>query len=74
MVEPVLENAAISAVNLSEVLQKAMAAGVATDGLEADLDAVGVRVYAAHEAGARRATQRPSKGSVILRDFPSRYG
>ncbi len=46
VVEPVLENAAISAVNLSEVLQKAMAAGVATDGLEADLDAVGVRVYA----------------------------
>jgi ribonuclease VapC len=45
-VEPVLENSALSAVNLSEVLQKAMAAGVSTDGLETDLEAVGVRVYA----------------------------
>jgi len=46
VVEPLLERAAISAVNLSEVLQKALAAGVSTDGLEADLDAVGVRAYA----------------------------
>jgi ribonuclease VapC len=45
-VEAVLENSALSAVNLSEVLQKAMAAGVSTDGLETDLEAVGVRVYA----------------------------
>ncbi len=45
VVEPVLEDAAISAVNLSEVLQKARAAGVDTNGLEDDLDAVGARVY-----------------------------
>jgi ribonuclease VapC len=45
-VAPILENAAISAVNLSEVLQKAAAAGVLTEGLEADLQAVGVRVHA----------------------------
>ena len=45
VVEPLLERAAISAVNLSEVLQKALAAGVSTDGLEADLDVAGVRVY-----------------------------
>jgi PIN domain nuclease of toxin-antitoxin system len=46
VVEPVLEAAAMSAVNLSEVLQKSAAAGVATAGLEADLQAVGVRIHA----------------------------
>lgn len=45
VVEPVLEAAAISAVNLSEVLQKTLAVGVSTDGLESDLETVGVRVY-----------------------------
>ena len=35
-VVPVLEDSAISAVNLSEVLQKAIAAGVPTEGFEAD--------------------------------------
>jgi len=33
-------------VNLSEVLQKSAAAGVPTAGLHADLQAVGLRVYA----------------------------
>jgi PIN domain nuclease of toxin-antitoxin system len=46
LVAPVLEAAAMSAVNLSEVLQKSAAAGVATGGLQADLQAVGLRVYA----------------------------
>jgi len=46
VVAPVLEAAAMSAVNLSEVLQKSAAAGVATAGLRADLQAVGLRVYA----------------------------
>ena len=46
LVEPVLEAAAMSAVNLSEVLQKSAAAGVSTAGLEADLQAVGLRFYA----------------------------
>ena len=45
VVAPVLEAAAMSAVNLSEVLQKS-AAGVSTAGLQADLQAVGLRVYA----------------------------
>ena len=36
----------MSAVNLSEVLQKTAAAGVSTAGLQADLQAVGLRVYA----------------------------
>jgi PIN domain nuclease of toxin-antitoxin system len=46
LVEPVLEAAAMSAVNLSEILQKSAAAGVSTAGLEADLQAVGLRFYA----------------------------
>jgi Uncharacterized protein conserved in bacteria len=45
LVEPVLEAAAMSAVNLSEVLQESTAAGVSTAGLEADLQAVGVRFH-----------------------------
>jgi ribonuclease VapC len=56
-VAPVLENSALSAVNLSEVLQKAMAAGVSTDGLETDLQAVGVRVYAFDAEDAAQAAE-----------------
>ena len=46
LVEPLLEASAMSAVNLSEVLQKSAAAGVSTEGLLADLQAVGLRVHA----------------------------
>jgi PIN domain nuclease of toxin-antitoxin system len=46
LVAPVLEAAAMSAVNLCEVLQKSAAAGVPTAGLQADLRAVGLRIYA----------------------------
>jgi PIN domain nuclease of toxin-antitoxin system len=46
LVGPVLETAVMSAVNLSEVLQKSAAAGVSTEGLLADLQAVGLRVHA----------------------------
>lgn len=56
-VAPVLENSAISAVNLSEVLQKAMASGVPTEGLEADLRAVGVRVHAFDAEDAASAAE-----------------
>ena len=45
LVDPVLAVAAMSAVNLSEILQKSAAAGVSTAGLEADLQAVGLRFY-----------------------------
>jgi len=44
-VAPVIEAAVISAVNLSEVMQKSLAAGVDTQGLETDLRAVGLRVH-----------------------------
>jgi len=46
LVEPVLEASVMSAVNLSEVLQKSAAAGVSAAGLQADLQAVGLRVHA----------------------------
>jgi ribonuclease VapC len=46
LVEPVLEAAVMSAVNLSEVLQKSATAGVSTAGLQEDLQAVGLRVQA----------------------------
>ena len=45
LVEPLLEASAMSAVNLSEVLQKSAAVGVSTAGLQADLQAVGLRVH-----------------------------
>jgi ribonuclease VapC len=57
VVAPVLENSAISAVNLSEVLQKTLAAGVPTDGLEADLQAVGVQVHAFDAEDAATAAE-----------------
>lgn len=44
MVEPLLEDAVMSAVNWSEVLQKAASHGVATDGLGDDMTSLGVRV------------------------------
>ena len=56
-VAPILEDAAISAVNLSEVLQKSAAAGVSTEGLEADLQAVGIRVYAFDAEDAASAAE-----------------
>jgi len=56
-VVPVLEDSAISAVNLSEVLQKAIAAGVPTEGFEADLQAVGVRVHAFDAEDAAAAAE-----------------
>ena len=62
VVEPVLEAAAMSAVNLSEVLQKSAAAGVATADLEADLQAVGVRFHSFDAKG--RETGAPSSAPI----------
>ena len=44
-VEASLDGSAMSCVNLSEVLQKAKQHGVDTEGLEIDLQALGVRIY-----------------------------
>lgn len=43
-VEKVLERSCISAVNWSEVIQKSVAAGVETEGMRQDLEALGLRV------------------------------
>jgi PIN domain nuclease of toxin-antitoxin system len=44
-VEAALDDAAMSCVNVSEVLQKAEQHGIDTDGLEVDLEALGVRLH-----------------------------
>jgi ribonuclease VapC len=44
IVEPLLETAVISAVNLSEVIQQSIARGVETEGLTEDVEALGVLV------------------------------
>lgn len=44
VVEALLDGAVMSAVNWSEVVQKAASRGVATDGLAEDVGALGVRV------------------------------
>ncbi len=53
-VESALPTAALSAVNLSEVLQKSLARGVATQGLSADLEMAGVEIapFTAEDAEA----------------------
>ena len=43
-VETRLEQAALSSVNLAEVMQKSMARGLAVEGLTADLEALGVTI------------------------------
>lgn len=41
-VEPLLDHSAISTINLSETIQKSLAAGVDVKGLRADLEALGI--------------------------------
>jgi PIN domain nuclease of toxin-antitoxin system len=55
VVAPLLGAAAISAVNLSEVMQKSLAAGVTTEGLDDDLRGVGLRVHDFDEQDAAAA-------------------
>lgn len=57
LVEQVLENAVISAVNWSEVVQKAAAAGVETVGMRGDVEALGLRILAFDSADAERAAE-----------------
>jgi ribonuclease VapC len=54
-VEPLLDGAQVSAVNWSEVVQKAAARGVDVAGLQEDVEALGVRV-AVFDADAAEAT------------------
>lgn len=55
LVEQVLENAVISAVNWSEVVQKAAEAGVDTRGLRRQIEALGLRILPFDAADAERA-------------------
>jgi ribonuclease VapC len=53
VVEAALDDAEMSCVNVSEVLQKAEQHGIDTEGLEVDLEALGVRLHAFDIADAR---------------------
>lgn len=44
-VEKVLDTSCISSVNWCEVVQKSVSAGVETDGMREDLEAVGLRIH-----------------------------
>jgi PIN domain nuclease of toxin-antitoxin system len=56
-VESLLEGAAMSAVNLSEVLQKSEQHGIDTEGLESDLEALGLEFRDFDVAQARIAAE-----------------
>jgi PIN domain nuclease of toxin-antitoxin system len=56
-VEAVLDHAQMSCVNVSEVLQKAEQHGIDTEGLEVDLEALGVRLHAFEIGDARVAAE-----------------
>jgi ribonuclease VapC len=55
MVESALDDAEMSCVNISEVIQKAEQHGIDTEGLEVDLEALGVRLHAFDVRDARAA-------------------
>jgi PIN domain nuclease of toxin-antitoxin system len=52
-----LDDAQMSCVNVSEVLQKAEQHGIDTDGLEVDLEALGVRLHPFDISDARAAAE-----------------
>jgi ribonuclease VapC len=56
-VEAVLSDAAMSCVNLSEVLQKAEQHGIDTEGLEYDLEVLGVRLHDFDRRAARQVAE-----------------
>jgi ribonuclease VapC len=56
-VEVLLDGSAMSAVNVSEVLQKSIQHGVDTEGLEYDLQALGVEVHPFDLVHARAAAE-----------------
>ena len=64
-VEAVLDGALMSYVNLSEVLQKAAQHDVGTEGLEYDLEALGIEFREFDSAMARPAAELWSEGSGL---------
>ncbi|MGZ4114839.1 MAG: type II toxin-antitoxin system VapC family toxin [Actinomycetota bacterium] len=70
-IEALLDGSVISAVNLSEVLQKTIEHDVDTDGLEYDLEALGVEVRAFDALQARAAAElweRAPRAALSLGD------
>jgi ribonuclease VapC len=57
VVEAALDDAEMSCVNVSEVLQKAEQHGIDTEGLEIDLESLGVRLHAFNLGDARAAAE-----------------
>ena len=64
-VEGLLDGASMSCVNLSEVLQKAEQHGVETEGLEYDLEALGIEFRAFDVAMARPTAELWSAGKGL---------
>jgi ribonuclease VapC len=64
-VERLLDGALMSCVNLSEVLQKAEQHGVRTEGLEYDLEALGVEFQVFDASSARSTAEAWSPGSGL---------
>jgi ribonuclease VapC len=64
-VERLLDGALMSCVNLSEVLQKAEQHGVPIEGLEFDLEALGVEFRVFDASSARATAAAWSKGSGL---------
>ncbi|MGH2642059.1 MAG: type II toxin-antitoxin system VapC family toxin [Actinomycetota bacterium] len=64
-VEPLLDGALMSSVNLSEVIQKAEQHGANTEGLEYDLEALGIAFRDFDVATARPAAELWSLGSGL---------
>ena len=64
IVEPLLEEAVISSVNWSEVVQKSLARGVELDGLREDLEALGLVIapFAVEDAEASALLHRVAGG------------
>ncbi|MGZ4155045.1 MAG: type II toxin-antitoxin system VapC family toxin [Actinomycetota bacterium] len=70
-IEALLDGSVISAVNLSEVLQKTIEHDVDTDGLEYDLEALGVEIRAFDALQARAAAElweRAPRAALSLGD------
>jgi ribonuclease VapC len=65
LVEEMLDGSLMSSVNLSEVLQKAEQHGVDTEGLEYDLEALGVGFRAFEVPDARSSAERWSAGTGL---------
>ncbi len=63
-VEPLLEGAAISSVNWSEVAQKSLSRGVGTEGLREDLEALGLTIhpFGANDAESVAALWEQTRG------------